>query len=84
MQKPATGRASLFRNKGGGGRVQGVLTKSGVTQFESMRKAIAKVTERDPNHVSDADVIETMTLLCGEMMPTWMGRTIKKVTGLAA
>jgi hypothetical protein len=55
---PKTGRASIFRNKEGGGRVQGVLTKQGVALFEYHRKRLATLAKREASHVSDADVIE--------------------------
>lgn len=54
----ATGRASIFRDKKGGDRVQGVITPVGSTRFELARIALAKLAGREREHVSDADVIE--------------------------
>jgi hypothetical protein len=56
--KPATGRESLFRGKTGGDRVQGVLTPIGSGRFESARVRLARIAGREPERVSDADVIE--------------------------
>jgi hypothetical protein len=52
----SAGRASLFRDKSRGDRVQGVLTADGSKHFEKHRKALAKLAGRKT--VSDADVIE--------------------------
>jgi hypothetical protein len=61
-QRAIIGRASIFRGKEGGLRVQGILTRKGGAQFERHRKGLAKlhkqVTGREPAVVSDADVIE--------------------------
>lgn len=58
------GRASIFRGKEHGVRVQGIITKTGGQKFESERKALATLYEailgRAPTGVSDADVIEYM------------------------
>jgi hypothetical protein len=56
MTDTSTGRASLFRDKKGGKRVQGLLTKPGGVAFERQRARIADLT----GHASpsDADVIE--------------------------
>lgn len=53
-----TGRSSIFRDKKGGDRVQGVLTPVGSNRFEQSRKRLAKLAGREVEHVSDADVIE--------------------------
>lgn len=52
------GRASIFRNKRGGKRVQGLLTKVGADAFRSQRRILATLTKRRVRDVSDADVIE--------------------------
>lgn len=52
------GRASIFRDKSGGDRVQGVITQPGSTRFEQRRAALAKLAGRETEDVSDADVIE--------------------------
>ena len=66
MKKPATGRASIFRGKADGVRVQGILTKSGGEAFERSRRDLARlhrqVTKRKATVVSDADVIEYLAL----------------------
>jgi hypothetical protein len=65
-KKPATGRASIFRGKDDGKRVQGLLTKTGGEAFERRRRELQllhrQVTGRKPNVVSDADVIEFLAL----------------------
>jgi hypothetical protein len=53
-----TGRASIFRGKKGGDRVQGILTPVGSTRFEQSRKRLARLAGREVEHVSDGDVIE--------------------------
>lgn len=55
-QTPATGRASIFRNKSQ--RVQGLLTVRGSVRFEHARKRLAQLVDRDPEHVSDGDTAE--------------------------
>jgi hypothetical protein len=56
------GRASIFRDKEGGTRVQGLLTAEGFVCFgerrEELRRLTAEVVGKDPGQVSDADVIE--------------------------
>ena len=55
---PATGRDSIFRDKAGGDRYQGIVTKTGAQRFEAARSRLAKLANRDPERVSDADTIE--------------------------
>lgn len=52
------GRASIFREKIGGDRVQGLITPIGSVRFEHARIRLAKLATREREHVSDADVIE--------------------------
>lgn len=56
------GRASIFRDKEGGDRVQGLLTQRGSLLFEWKRQELAglyeHVLKRAPVTVSDADTIE--------------------------
>lgn len=58
------GRGSIFRDKvkDADHRVQGILTRPGLSHFEQQRKALAAlykaVMEREPVTVSDADTIE--------------------------
>jgi hypothetical protein len=52
------GRASIFRDKEGGDRVQGVITKDGSKAFEAARKRLALLARRPVTQVSDADTIE--------------------------
>jgi hypothetical protein len=63
---PTTGRASIFRGKESGVRVQGVLTRKGGQHFEVRRRMLAKlyreVFGRAPATVSDADVIEFLAI----------------------
>jgi hypothetical protein len=54
------GRASIFRDKKGGDRVNGVLTPRGSVRFELHRRKLARLVGQDPEQVSDADVIEYM------------------------
>lgn len=60
------GRASIFRGKAKGVRVQGILTQHGGRAFEQTRRSLAKlyrdVTGRPAKGVSDADVIEYMAI----------------------
>ena len=56
--KQSRGRVSIFRNKEGGDRVQGILTKAGSQRFHAARKRLAELAGRDLELVSDADVIE--------------------------
>lgn len=58
MSTAKAGRASLYRNKKGGVRVQGVLTREGGRLFDTLRKRIARRFRREV--VSDADVIEAL------------------------
>jgi hypothetical protein len=53
-----TGRASIYRDKRGGDRVQGVITKTGSHAFEDARKRLARIVRRATDQISDADVIE--------------------------
>jgi len=61
---PTRGRASIFRGKEDGVRIQGLITKTGGAKFERMRRALAllytEVVGTKPATVSDADVIEYM------------------------
>lgn len=56
--KQPFGRPSIFRNKTGGSRVQGVITARGSVRFEQARRRLAKLASREIEHISDADVIE--------------------------
>jgi hypothetical protein len=58
MPKHAGGRPSIFRNKGGGARYQGVLTRHGSDAFERRRRELAAIAARPIRGVTDADVIE--------------------------
>ena len=64
MAKAKRGRASIFRGKDGGIRVQGIITKIGGTKFEAARSQLSQlyfdVHGAWPKTVSDADVIEYM------------------------
>lgn len=56
------GRASFFRDKEGGVRVQGIITAVGGAAFEKHRERARglyrRVMGQEPSVVSDADVIE--------------------------
>jgi hypothetical protein len=56
--RPLTGRASIFREKAGGDRVQGLLTPIGSKRFEQARATLAKLAGRETEQISDADTIE--------------------------
>lgn len=58
VAKSGGGRPSIFRDKKGGSRFQGVLTPAGSRRFELARVRLAKLVSRDPEQVSDADVVE--------------------------
>ncbi len=58
VKPSARGRPSIFRNKQGGSRVHGVLTPIGSRRFEHARQRLARLVSRDPEQVSDADVVE--------------------------
>lgn len=60
MAKATTqfGRPSIFRNKAGGKKIQGLITKTGTAEFERARKRLAHLAARSVAHTSDADVIE--------------------------
>jgi|SoimicmetaTmtLPB_FD_contig_31_35061119_length_384_multi_3_in_0_out_0_1 hypothetical protein len=67
MTEPAPasmGRASIYRGKKGGDRVQGILTRDGSRLFQMRRKRLASLTRRPMQQVSDADVIEWMARGC--------------------
>lgn len=65
-KKAAIGRASIFRGKDDGVRVQGVLTSKGGSAFERRRRDLTRifrqVKNRKPTVVSDADVIEFLAI----------------------
>lgn len=52
------GRASIFRDKKGGSRVQGVMTPIGSRAFEQARQRLGKLASVEKEKVSDADTIE--------------------------
>lgn len=54
------GRSSIFRNKKGGDRVNGVITARGSVRFELHRKQLGLLVAREPEEISDADVVEYM------------------------
>lgn len=54
----ANGNRSIFREKEGGDRYQGVVTRAGAQKFEEARRRLAKIAKRQPRAVSDADTIE--------------------------
>jgi len=62
MPKAIMGRASIFRGKEHGQRVQAIITKVGGQKFEAARKALRAlcegVTGSAPSVISDADVVE--------------------------
>lgn len=58
MANTKVGRRSIFRDKTGGGRVQGELTAEGLLAFASARVRLAKLSGRELSQVSDADTIE--------------------------
>ena len=52
------GNVSIFRNKDGGDRYQGILTKVGSQRFEAARALLGALVGRPTKKVSDADTIE--------------------------
>lgn len=58
MAHTRMGRDSIFREKIGGDRYQGIVTKVGAAAFERARARLAKLAERDVAGISDADTIE--------------------------
>jgi hypothetical protein len=54
------GRASVFREKEGGRRYQGIVTKVGAQCFERKRAELAMICGRPVKRISDADVFEFM------------------------
>lgn len=66
MGKTFAGRASVFRGKAGGVRVQGILTQRGGAAFERRRRELQRLYLASRGHlptaVSDADVIEFLAL----------------------
>jgi len=57
-KKNTGGFPSIFRNKKGGTRYQGVLTKPGSARFEDARNSLAKLASRPVKRITDADVME--------------------------
>lgn len=55
------GLPSIFRNKKGGYRYQGICTPVGSKKFEAHRKTLAGIAKRKVSAVSDADVIEALS-----------------------
>jgi hypothetical protein len=58
MRVPATGRASIFRNKLRTCRVQAILSKDGYKAFNVARRKLAALVGWQAAKVSDADTIE--------------------------
>lgn len=58
MARLLRGRRSVFRHKVGGRRLQGLVTKHAVERFETHRRALAIVADRDVEDLTDADVLE--------------------------
>lgn len=65
MANRIMGRASIFRGKDDGVRIQGLITRRGGEYFElhreRLRKLYRRVMGQDPTTVSDADVIEYLS-----------------------
>mgnify|MGYP001569180636 CR=1 FL=1 len=55
------GRLSIFRDKAGGDRVQGVITKVGSAAFEAARKRLGVLVGRPGAVVSDGDTVEFLS-----------------------
>lgn len=55
------GRPCVFRDKAGGDRVQGEITRAGSVRFEAHRRALGKLAPH-VKHPSDADVIEYLAI----------------------
>lgn len=52
------GRVSIFKDKGSGMRLQGVITAKAGRLFKLHRMRLAKIAERPPAAISHAEVIE--------------------------
>lgn len=52
------GRASLFRGKAGGERINGTITKRGAVCAKQHRTVLAQIAGIKPDEVSDADLVE--------------------------
>lgn len=52
------GRRSIFRDKRGGQRVQGIITKIGQQKFLAAKSRLAQLAQRAVHQVSDADAVE--------------------------
>lgn len=59
MPKNPGGYPSIFRNKKGGSRYQGVLRKAGSKAFEVARKRLSKLAGQK---ATDADVMEYLAI----------------------
>lgn len=56
-KKTKIGRPSLFGPKDGD-QIHAVLTKRGSVLFEMARRALAKLTKKDPDAISDGNAME--------------------------
>jgi len=52
------GRPTLFGERAGGRRVQGILTKTGTARFDEARERLARLSGWEAAALSDANVIE--------------------------
>jgi hypothetical protein len=52
------GNRSIFGDKSGGDRIQGILTKVGTRQFEVARARLAFLSQRKTSQVSQGDTAE--------------------------
>lgn len=66
MPNKRVGRTSIFRDKidgagvlrEGAQRVQAIISPKGSRRFEEARRRLATLADREPEQVSDADVVE--------------------------
>jgi len=60
MKTPATGRASIFRNKLPTNRVQGILSSQGMRLFEAARRRLATLADVPASVIAPRRLIEAL------------------------
>lgn len=57
-KKQRGGREAIFKDKTGGDRIQGIISRVGSVKFEEARQRLKVLAERPRNDVSDGDCAE--------------------------
>lgn len=57
-RRAAEGTSAIFKDKQGGDRIQGTITKVGSQRFEAARRRLARLANREVERTSDADTVE--------------------------